>query len=227
MSTVTLLLAGDVDEHALESQAASWDVPDDVELLTSYRADDDPLAATGYGARWPYGAVVSLDAPERPLDDLEPLATAIVDSLGGAVDRPASTAVAGTTHRIIDGRTGVALVFAIHRVGGTTTEQYQEHWQYRHGPLAKELVPTRGYEQLHVDLDRASRLNSALGFDDAEFDGIATCFFDTRDDFAAMLDARETNLDMNVIYEDELRFLDHGRSFGAMVRAVDPAPGPR
>jgi len=171
--------------------------------------------------------VVSLDAPERPLDELEQLGTSIVDSLGGAIDRPRSSAVAGTTHRIIDGRTGVALVFAIHRVDGTTTEQYQEHWLHRHGPLAKELVPTRGYEQLHVDLDRASRFNTVLGFDDAGFDGIATCFFDTRDDFAAMLAARETNLDMNVIYEDELRFLDHGRSFGAMVRAVDAAPPSR
>lgn len=226
MSTLTLLLAGDVDEPALTAQVPSWDVPEDVELFTSYRAGDDPLAPTNYGARWPYAAVVSLDAPDRPLDELEAFAAPIVDSLGADVDRARSTAVTGTTHRIIDGRTGVALVYAIHRVGGLTTEQYQEHWQHRHGPLAKELVPTRGYEQLHVDLDRSRRLNAALGFDDAGYDGVATCFFDSRDDFAAMLDARESNLDMNVIYEDELRFLDHGRSFGAMVRTV-AAPASR
>jgi len=224
MSTVTLLLAGRVDERALAERRAAWDLPDDVDLLAAYRAGDDPLAATAYGARWRYGAVVSLDASDRVLDDLEERAATIVDSFGDALHRASSTAVAGTTHRIIDGRTGVALVYAIHRLGGTSTEQYQEHWRHRHGPLAKELVPTRGYEQLHVDVDRATRLNAQLGFDDTAFDGIATCFFGTRDDFAAMLAARESNLDMNVIYEDELRFLDHHRSFGAMVRSAPATP---
>ncbi|MGD9995532.1 MAG: EthD domain-containing protein [Ilumatobacteraceae bacterium] len=223
MSTALLLLAGSIDESRLAGASASIVAPPGAEWLTAHRASDDPLAATAYGSRWPYSAVVSIDAPGAPIADAVTAATEVLAHLGDAVDRAGSTAVVGSTHRIIDGRTEVALVYAIHRIEGITNEQYRTHWLGQHGPLAKELVPTEGYEQLHADVDASARLNAALGLDDSALDGVATCFFRNRDDFAAMLTARESSLDMNRIYEDELRFLDHGRSVGAMVRTTGSA----
>jgi hypothetical protein len=227
MSTALLLLAGSVDEAALEDAFPAWDASASAAFFSAYRADDDPLAETPYGAKWPYTAVVSLDDAGGELGQLPARLSRMIDSLGSLIDRSSSTVVVGTTFRIIDDRTDVALVYAIHRLPGTTNEQYREHWRQRHGPLAKELVPTRGYEQLHTDLVLSTRLNRDLGFDDAAYDGVATCFFDTREHFASMLAGRESEGEASAVYQDELRFLDHDRSFGAMVRVAhveDPAP---
>jgi hypothetical protein len=218
MTTVLLLLAGDADEmvDGLSSgpelsagQSRSW---------IGRRAADDPMAHTAYGSRWPFDVVANLELPSTPGDD-GGVAT-VVDRLGDSVDRARSTVIVGTTHPIIEGRTDVALVYVIHRVASLSVAEYQHHWRDVHGPLAKELVPTRGYEQAHADPQATAELAAALGLRDEGLDGAATCFFDTRDDFAAMLAARESSLDMNRIYEDELRFIDHGRSLGALVRRI-------
>ena len=219
MSAVLLLLRGSIGAPELDDALEHSHVGD-AERFVALAADDDPLRATAYGARWPYTATVSIDAPGRGLVELVDVAARVLDRLDAAVDRSASALVAGTTHRVIDGRTSVALVYAIRRRMELTDQQYREHWRDRHGPLAKRLVPTRGYEQLHADPTLTSRACDDLGLDRDVFDGVATCFFDTREDFAAMLAARDGDPAMKQISEDELRFLDHDRSLGAMVRAV-------
>jgi hypothetical protein len=218
VSTALLLLAGDPGplKAALGEADLSWAA----ERWAGVRADDDPLATTAYGARTPFNAVVDLEVEGQDADALAARLGRLLDGLGGAVDRDATAAVVGRTHRIIDGRTDVALAYAIHRVGSLTGEEYREHWLHRHGPLAKELVPTSGYEQTHAAADAVADASQLLGLGGERYDGVAMCFFGARQDFVDMLEAREGNLDMNRIYEDELRFLDHARSYGALVRRV-------
>jgi hypothetical protein len=212
------MLAG--EPEALAHALAQVQSPDATEVWAGTRAGDDPLADTAYGARWPYGGFVSMEHDPSDVEVLGDRIAAVMDVLGDAVDRVRSTVIVGTTHRIIDGRTDVALVYAIHRQVALTTLEYQDHWLNRHGPLAKELVPTSGYEQTHADVDAGHVLAARLGVSDEGFDGNATCFFPSRQHFAEMLAARERNSHMDAIYEDEVRFLDHSRSLGAMMRQV-------
>ena len=214
MTTLLLLLAGDpatfrVRLEGVDVPGATW---------VGCQAADDPLAQTEYGARTPFAALVAAEVPAASSDD--PLAAAgpVVEALGDTLDRSRSSALVGTTHPIVEGRTDVALVYAIHRIPGITVDQYQDHWLHRHGPLAKVQVPTEGYLQTHTDHGASADVAAALSFGGDVFDGVATCFFGSRDDFVAMLDKRQGERDANAIYVDELRFLDHARSFGALMR---------
>ncbi|HRD99752.1 MAG TPA: EthD domain-containing protein [Ilumatobacteraceae bacterium] len=224
MTTALLLLAG--DPEVIRTALGELHPDDAVHRWAGIRAPDDPMANTVYGSRWPYGGFVALEYPDTEPPGLGERLSTLVGSLGEAIDPSRSAVLVGTTHRIIDGRTDVALVYLIHRIGGLTVEQYQDHWLNQHGPLAKALVPTSGYEQTHADHDGGAALASRLGFATPDFDGNATCFFDTAQDFADMLTARESSRDMNVIYEDELRFLDHDRSLGALMRQVPLGAAP-
>lgn len=215
MTTALLLLSGSPDAiaQALPTVApvgttASW---------AGTRAADDPLADTMYGAAWPYGGFLSLEYPDGT--DVQARIADVVNGLSSAIDRSKSTVIVGSTHRVIDGRTDVALAYVIHRLPHLTVEQYQHHWLHGHGPLARELVDNTGYEQTHADHAASAAVGGALGFGDEDWDGNATCFFRDRQHFVDMLEARAADTE-NVIYEDELRFLDHSRSLGALMRRV-------
>lgn len=217
MTTGLLFLSG--APETIGAALRTVDVSGSAAAWAGIRAADDPMAGTPYGSSWPYGGFVLLDY-DGGADAAATGLAEVLDQFGDVIDRRSSMAIVGTTHTIIDGRTDIALVYLIHRIPALTPPQYQDHWLNRHGPLAKKLVPTSGYEQTHADLQAGSELAKVLGTDDAGFDGNATCYFGSLQDFVDMLDHRQAEGSDNAIYQDERLFIDHAGSIGALMRRV-------
>ena len=173
----------------------------------------------GFSERAFFDAAVEFDAlPVGP--SLDTAVEAVLEGCEPHIDRNRSSAVAGTTHVQMAGRSEVVLVFAIHRLPKLTHDAYSEHWRDRHGPLALQLVDTTGYEQLHADLVASREICLRHGLHDTGLDGVALCFFESEESFSEMLKARSGYPGVNPIYEDELRFLDHDRSMGKVMGAT-------
>lgn len=218
VSTVLLLLAG--DGRALADTLADLDPLGHGAGWTGAKLVDDPFAGMGFSERARFTAAVEIDATDVERTDLVDRVGGALEVCGNRLDRQQSTAMLGTRHCIMPGRTEVALVFAIHRLAHLSNEQYREHWLQRHGPIARELTPTTGYEQVHADQTASAELSTQLGLGHTDFDGVALCFFDSARAFVDMLKSRTAQPGVSPVYEDELRFLDHDRSMGVVMGQV-------
>jgi hypothetical protein len=140
---------------------------------------------------------------------LEAVGSAAGDRLSVALaaaaglDRTRSRAFVGTAHEIVAGGGDVALFCPLVRLGHLTPAGFQRYWLDVHADFGRRN-PVNAYRQIHP---RAATLPAGLPH--ATFDGVAQALFA---DLAAM-QARLASPDIaGDAYEDERRFIDHGRS---------------
>ena len=97
----------------------------------------------------------------------------------------------------------VKLIYMITRKEGLSVAEFQTHWRETHAPIAAAIPGVRRYVQCHTlpelyDSDQTPR-----------YDGAAELWFD---DHASMLKAFGTE-ETAAAREDELKFIDHSKSF--------------
>ena len=106
----------------------------------------------------------------------------------------------------------IRLNFALTRSPNLSREKFQEYWRQTHGPLVASVARTlrmRRYMQSHTVEDplydglRASRTGMH-----APFDGIASVWFDTREDLVAAMTSDAGRKAGALLLEDEKRFID-------------------
>jgi uncharacterized protein (TIGR02118 family) len=109
----------------------------------------------------------------------------------------------------------VKLVFCARRLSHLSRDAFQRYWRETHGPLVRRHAATlriRRYMQVHT-LD--DPLNDTLreGRDAPEaYDGVAELWWDSAEDLLAGVGSPEGRQAALELYEDEKRFIDHGRS---------------
>ena len=97
----------------------------------------------------------------------------------------------------------VKLIYVITRKEGMSVAEFQTHWRDTHAAIAANIPGVRRYVQCHT-------LPELYGSDLApSYDGAAELWFD---DLAAMRAAFGSS-ETKVAREDELKFIDHGKSF--------------
>jgi uncharacterized protein (TIGR02118 family) len=98
----------------------------------------------------------------------------------------------------------VKFIFCITRKQGMSVEEFQRHWRETHGPIAARIPGVRRYVQCHVLPEMYGRDNAPA------YDGAAELWFDDLDSMRAAFRSPE----VAAAREDELKFIDHSRSFG-------------
>ena len=117
------------------------------------------------------------------------------------------------------------------RLPSLSREKFQEYWRDTHGPLVSSVARTlrmRRYMQSHTVEDalydglRASRTGMH-----APFDGIASVWFDTREDLVAAMTSDAGRKAGALLLEDEKRFIDLARSplwVSQEIAQINPMP---
>jgi uncharacterized protein (TIGR02118 family) len=96
------------------------------------------------------------------------------------------------------------------RKPGLTFEQFREHYETRHAPLARSLLPQiKSYVRNYVrhDLSHQSAGPEPSG-EGPDFDVVTEFTFETREDYERLMAAYADPVIQRTIAEDEERFLD-------------------
>lgn len=110
----------------------------------------------------------------------------------------------------------IRLNFALRRLDRLSLDEFQRYWREVHGPLVAGVARKlrfRRYVQSHrvaSDFYDAFRV-ARTGMHDP-FDGIASVWFDTREDLVEALSTEEGRKAAAMLVEDEKRFIDLARS---------------
>jgi uncharacterized protein (TIGR02118 family) len=109
----------------------------------------------------------------------------------------------------------VKLVFCIRRLPALSREEFQRYWRETHGPLVQRhaaVLRIRRYVQTHtLDHPMNAALAQGRGAPDA-FDGVAELWWDSADEMAAATATDDGRAAARALFDDERRFIDHGRS---------------
>ena len=176
-----------------------------------------------------------LPVPDAPFDVLVEVRVPVAASAGDpavvvavdgalaavpAVDRARSAVLAGVEHVVVAGDGPVRAVGLVRRRPGLDHPQFLEHWRERHVVFARRAAVGAGYRQLRADRAASEALASRLGIAPAGFDGAGMLFFPHE---AAMAAVRATPAVRRDATADEMRFVDHSRSFFVAVSALRTA----
>jgi uncharacterized protein (TIGR02118 family) len=110
----------------------------------------------------------------------------------------------------------IRLNFALHRLPKLSAADFQRTWRDTHGPLVASVARTlhvRRYVQSHTVADPLyDGLRAARTGMHEPFDGIASLWFDSREDLVAAMTSDEGRKAGALLLEDERRFIDLARS---------------
>ena len=110
----------------------------------------------------------------------------------------------------------IRLNFALRRQSKLSLAAFQEYWRETHGPLVAGVARKlhfRRYMQSHAVEDSLyDGLRTARTGMHEPFDGIASVWWDTREDLVAALTSKEGQQAAALLLEDEKRFIDLARS---------------
>jgi uncharacterized protein (TIGR02118 family) len=110
----------------------------------------------------------------------------------------------------------IRLNFALHRLPNLSRADFQRYWRETHGPLVASVSRTlrmRRYMQSHsVDDPLYDGLRESRAGMHGPFDGIASVWFDTREDLVAAMTGDAGRKAGALLLEDEKRFIDQSRS---------------
>jgi len=125
----------------------------------------------------------------------------------------------------------IRLNFALHRLASLSRAEFQAYWRDRHGPLVASVSRTlrmRRYVQSHsVDDPLYEGLRTARTGMHEPFDGIASVWFDSRDDLVEAMTSDEGREAAARLLEDERRFIDLARSplwLSREIPQINPMP---
>src|SRR5262245_616992 len=107
------------------------------------------------------------------------------------------------------------LIFCLHRLPGTTREEFQRYWRETHAPLVKSHAAALGierYVQVHARHDDLNAgLRASRGAPEG-YDGVAELWWKDRAAFEAALATPAAQRAGAELLADERRFIDLSRS---------------
>ena len=110
----------------------------------------------------------------------------------------------------------IRLNFALRRLANLSRAEFQRYWRSQHGPLVGSVarpLRMRRYVQSHTIEDLFyDGLRAARPGMHEPFDGIASVWFDSREDLVAAMSSDEGRKAAALLLEDERRFIDLTRS---------------
>lgn len=110
----------------------------------------------------------------------------------------------------------IRLNFALRRLPSLSRADFQKYWREKHGPLVASVARAlhmRRYVQSHTVEDPLGvALRAAREGMQDPFDGIASVWFDSRDDLIVATTSEEGRKAGALLLEDERRFIDLTRS---------------
>ena len=110
----------------------------------------------------------------------------------------------------------IRLNFALHRLSKLSRADFQKYWREHHGPLVASVaraLHVRRYMQSHTVEDPLyDGLRTARTGMHDPFDGIASLWFDTREELVAAMTSPEGRKAGAMLLEDEKKFIDLPRS---------------
>ncbi len=110
----------------------------------------------------------------------------------------------------------IRLNFALRRLPGLSRAEFQRYWREKHGSLVAGVARSlrmRRYVQSHTLEDPlVDALRTAHAGMEEPFDGIASVWFDSRDDLIVATTSDEGRNAGALLLEDERRFIDLTRS---------------
>jgi uncharacterized protein (TIGR02118 family) len=125
----------------------------------------------------------------------------------------------------------IRLNFALRRLEKLSRTDFQRYWREKHGPLVVSVsraLGMRRYVQSHtVDDPLYDGLRAARTGMHEPFDGIASVWFDSREDLVAAMTSEEGRNAGGLLLEDERRFIDLSRSplwLSQEVAQINPMP---
>jgi uncharacterized protein (TIGR02118 family) len=125
----------------------------------------------------------------------------------------------------------IRLNFALHRLPNLSRADFQRYWRETHGPLVASVSRTlrmRRYMQSHsVDDPLYDGLRESRAGMHGPFDGIASVWFDTREDLVAAMTGDAGRKAGALLLEDEKRFIDLSRSplwVSQEIAQINPMP---
>jgi len=167
------------------------------------RLGEDALPALAHA-----GAMAP-DLPEALLTCTLDDAPSIVDALGDALDRSASTVLAFQRHAILPGRDAVRLYFGLRRLARLTLDEFHDYWLNHHADYGRRLIPPYTYHQLHADPVGTASLAEVTGLSASTLDGVVEVHFPNADALVRQLSREDV---AKGALEDERNFIDHARS---------------
>lgn len=109
----------------------------------------------------------------------------------------------------------IKLTFALTRLPSLSRAEFQDYWYNTHGPLVatvSQVLGIRRYVQLHSAPDPVSdALRVSRGAPPA-YDGVAQLWYDSLDELAVTMSGPGAREAVDLLLEDERRFIDHARS---------------
>jgi uncharacterized protein (TIGR02118 family) len=125
----------------------------------------------------------------------------------------------------------IRLNFALHRLANLSRAEFQRYWREKHGPLVVSVsraLRMRRYMQSHTVEDPLyDGLRAARTGMHAPFDGIASVWFDSREDLVAAMTSDDGRKAAALLLEDERRFIDLSRSplwVSQEIAQINPMP---
>lgn len=116
------------------------------------------------------------------------------------------------------------LIFLFRRKAGTTFEQFRDHYENNHVPLAVRLLPYfKTYKRNYIRRGEEYR-PSGIGAK-GDFDVVTELSFANREDYERMLRALADPAILDQIVQDEERFMDRSPE-GRMMFIVDEEETP-
>ncbi len=181
--------------------------------LAKHAPDGAPLPVPAA----PFDVVLEIRLPGEEPRWGPATAAAVRDAAARApgVDPARSVVVAGTELTVVPG-TGTAFSAGlVRRRRDLDRESFVRHWRDRHALLARRVAGATGYRQLHAVPEFSAAVAAELGVPDAGFDGTGLLLVADAAALAGVRAAPEVARDAT---EDEMRFLDHSRSFFVAAR---------
>lgn len=116
------------------------------------------------------------------------------------------------------------LIFLFKRKAGTTFEQFRDHYENSHAPLAVRLLPYfKTYKRNYIRHGEQYR-PTGMGAK-SDFDVVTELSFASRDDYERMLEALADPGILSQIVQDEERFMDRSPE-GRLMFIVDEEQTP-
>src|ERR1051326_5801851 len=110
----------------------------------------------------------------------------------------------------------IRLNFALHRLASLSRVDFQRYWRDRHGPLVASVarpLRMRRYMLSHTIEDPLyDGLRAARTGMHEPFDGIASVWFDSREDLDGAIRSDDARKGGPLVLEDERRVIDLSRS---------------
>jgi len=107
------------------------------------------------------------------------------------------------------------LVYCLRRLVSLSPQEFLDYWHTNHAPLVRERAAAlriRRYEQSHPVSSPVAEMAAVSRGAPEPFDGIASLWFDSVDDFQAVGATPEGRQAARELLEDERRFIDLTRS---------------